>query len=62
MPLPLQVLSHLVPARDFMKILRGDILKGAPATAYPFDLLALFAYAACVLGLASLRLSRRERA
>jgi ABC-2 type transport system permease protein len=62
MPLPLQLLSHAVPARYFMKILRGVILKGAPVTAYPWDLLALFAYAACVLGLASLRLSRRERA
>jgi ABC-2 type transport system permease protein len=61
MPTALQVLSHAVPARYFMKILRGVILKGAPATAYPWDLLALFLYAAVVIGLASWRLSRSVR-
>lgn len=61
MPVPLQVLSHVVPARYFMKILRGVILKGAPATAYPWDLLALALYAVAMIGLASLRLSRSSR-
>jgi ABC-2 type transport system permease protein len=61
MPPALQVLSHLVPARYFMKLLRGVILKGAPATAYPWDLLALALFAAGMIGLASLRLARRER-
>ena len=60
MPVPLQVLSHAVPARYFMKILRGVILKGAPLTAYPWDVLALFAYAMLMIGLASFRLSRRR--
>jgi ABC-2 type transport system permease protein len=62
MPLPLQLLSHVVPARYFTKILRGVILKGAPATAYPWDLLALVAFAVLVIGLASFRLSRRVHA
>lgn len=62
MPLPLQVVSHFVPARYFVRLLRGIILKGAPATAYPWDLLALFAYAALMIGLASFRLSRRDKA
>ena len=62
MPLPLQLLSHVVPARYFTKVLRGVILKGAPATAYPWDLLALVAFAVLVIGLASFRLSRREHA
>ena len=62
MPLPLQVLSHVVPARYFMKILRGVILKGAPVTAYPWDLLALVAYAALMIGLASFRLGRSRTA
>jgi ABC-2 type transport system permease protein len=60
MPVPLQVISHVVPARYFMKILRGIILKGAPATAFPWDLLALFLYAAIALTLASTRLSSRR--
>ena len=60
MPIALQVISHLVPARYFMKILRGVILKGAPITAYPWDVLALVVYATLPIGLASLRLARRK--
>jgi ABC-2 type transport system permease protein len=60
MPLPLQWLSHIVPARYFVRILRGIILKGAPATAYPWDLLALVLYAGAVLFLASSRLSSKR--
>ena len=60
MPFVLQLLSHVVPARYFMKILRGVILKGAPLSAYPWDVLALVAYAVLAIGLASLRLSRRK--
>jgi ABC-2 type transport system permease protein len=60
MPVSLQVLSHIVPARYFMRILRGIILKGAPATAYPWDLVALVIYAAVTLTLASSRLSSRR--
>lgn len=60
MPIPLQVLSHVVPARYYMRILRGIILKGAPATAYPWDLFALVIYAAVMLTLASSRLSSRR--
>ena len=62
MPLALQVVSHFVPARYFVRILRGIILKGAPATAYPWDLLALVVFAVLMIGLASARLSRREAA
>ncbi len=60
MPVALQVISHLVPARYFMKILRGVILKGAPLSAYPWDVIALVAYAALTIGLASLRLAKRK--
>jgi ABC-2 type transport system permease protein len=60
MPLPLQVVSYFVPARYFMKILRGVILKGAPLSAFPWDVLALVAYATLTIGLASMRLARRK--
>lgn len=60
MPVALQVISHVVPARYFVRLLRGIILKGAPAWDYPADLLALFAYAALMLTLASTRLARRK--
>ena len=60
MPIPLQVISHVVPARYFMKILRGIILKGAPATAFPSDLFALCVFATVALTLASTRLSGRR--
>jgi len=60
MPLPLQILSHIVPARYLMRILRGIILKGTPVTAYPWDVAALFVYAALMLTLASTRLARRK--
>ena len=59
-PLPLQIVSQVVPARYFMRILRGIILKGAPATAFPGDLLALALFATIALTLASTRLSSRR--
>ncbi len=60
MPVALQVLSHIVPARYFIRILRGVILKGAPVWNYPADVFALCVYAALALGLASARLARRR--
>jgi ABC-2 type transport system permease protein len=60
MPVALQVISHVVPARYFIRILRGVILKGAPVWAFPSDVLALCLYVALALGLASLRLSQRR--
>jgi ABC-2 type transport system permease protein len=60
MPLALQVLSLAVPGRYFMRILRGIILKGAHPWTYPWDLFALFVYAAFMLGMASMRLARRR--
>jgi len=60
MPWPLQLLSHVVPARYFIRILRGIILKGAPAWDFPSDLFALCVYASLALGLAALRLALRK--
>ncbi len=61
MPTALQVITHLVPARYFLVALRGIVLKGSELGHLVAPLAALTAYAAVMLGLASLRLAR-ERA
>jgi ABC-2 type transport system permease protein len=61
MPPALQLVTNLVPARYFLVALRGIVLKGAPLASLMVPLIALSIYAAVMLALASLRLSR-ERA
>lgn len=61
MPHVLQILTYAVPARYFLVIARGIILKGAPLTAYGGDLLFLVLYAAIVLAVAWRRLARQSR-
>ncbi len=58
MPLPIQVVSHIVPARYFLVALRGIVLKGAGLPAFWEQLVALGIFSIVMLGLASLRLSR----
>lgn len=58
MPMPLQVLSYAVPARYYLIILRGVILKGASLATYADQLAFLLLYAVAVLALAGVRLSR----
>lgn len=58
MPVPIQVISHIVPARYFLVALRAIVLKGAGAGAFWEQLVALAIFAAVALGLASLRLRR----
>ena len=60
MPAWLQVVTYLVPARYFLVILRGIILKGSGLGPYRQQVLFLGIYAALVLGLAWIRLSRSE--
>jgi ABC-2 type transport system permease protein len=60
MPVPIQVISYAVPARYFLVILRGVILKGAGLGAYLTDVAFLALYATLVMGLAYVRLRRRE--
>lgn len=60
MPAVLQAITYAVPARYFNVVLRGVILKGAGLESYPRDMLFLVLYAVVVLGLAYVRLSRRE--
>lgn len=59
MPIPLQVISTVVPARYFLTALRGVLLKGLGLVDVWPSLVALVAYAVVVLGLSALRLARR---
>ncbi len=60
MPPALQVITHLVPARYFLVILRGIILKGEGLATYWEQVVALIIYGVAVVSLASVRLARRE--
>lgn len=59
MPVPLQVVTHIVPARYFLVALRAIVLKGASPALFWQDLAALAVFAVVILGLASLRLRRQ---
>jgi ABC-2 type transport system permease protein len=60
MPLAVQVVTYAIPARYFNVILRGVILKGASLSSYLQDLGFLALYATVVLGVAYVRLTRKE--
>lgn len=55
MPLFLQILSNITPAKYYLVILRGIILKGVGFAAYWEQMLYLILYAAVLLGISSLR-------
>jgi ABC-2 type transport system permease protein len=60
MPAVLQLVTYAVPARYFLVISRGIILKGAPLTAYLGDLGFLLLYGLIVLAFAWRRLVKAE--
>jgi len=60
MPPVLQLITYAVPARYFLVIARGIILKGAPLTAYLGDLGFLLLYGLIVLAFAWRRLVTPE--
>jgi ABC-2 type transport system permease protein len=60
MPQPIQWLTYIVPARYFLVVLRGVILKGAGLLPYWRDVAFLLLYASVVLSVAYARLARRE--
>lgn len=60
MPVVLQAITYFVPARYYLVVLRGVILKGAGLQPYTHEMLFLGGYAVLVLGLAVVRLSRQE--
>jgi ABC-2 type transport system permease protein len=59
MPVFLQYVTHIVPARYFLVALRGIVLKGVGPSVFWSDLAALSIFAVVILGLASLRLRRQ---
>ena len=61
MPHALQIITHAVPARYFLRALRAIVLKGTDLAQLLPEFAALAVYATATLALASLRLSR-ERA
>lgn len=58
MPAFLQYVTHIVPARYFLVVLRGILLKGVGPSVFWPELAALAGYALVVLALASARLRR----
>jgi len=60
MPEALQLVTYLVPARYFLVILRGIILKGEGLVTYWPQVVALAIYGLVVVALSSARLARRE--
>lgn len=59
MPLPLRLLSRVIPARYLVDALRQVLLKGNGLEGIWKDLLAMLIFAVVVLGLATLRFKRR---
>jgi ABC-2 type transport system permease protein len=59
MPIALQYISSIIPARYFLIALRGIVLKGLSITLLWKPIVALCVYALVVLGLSSLRMARR---
>jgi ABC-2 type transport system permease protein len=60
MPVPIQLVTYVVPARYFLVALRGIVLKGIGAPMLWRELAALVIYATAALGLASIRLARER--
>jgi len=59
MPTFLQLVTYIVPARYFLVVLRGIVLKGVPLGTFWAELGALAVFAFVTLGLASFRLRRQ---
>jgi ABC-2 type transport system permease protein len=60
MPAAVQAITYVVPARYFLVVLRGVILKGGGLASYAQDMGFLVLYASVVLGIAYFRLTRKE--
>ena len=58
MPLAIQLITYLVPARYFLVILRGIVLKGSGIASYWKDMLALILMSIATLGLSIRRIRK----
>lgn len=61
MPVAVQAVTHLVPARYYLEALRGIILKGAGPAAFGDQLAYLALFAALSLAVAGARMARQRR-
>jgi ABC-2 type transport system permease protein len=60
MPRALQIITNAVPARYFLRALRGIVLKGSDISHLIPDFAALTIYAVAALSIASIRLARER--
>jgi len=60
MPLPVQLITYLVPGRYYLVCIRAIILKGAGLEAFWPQVLALCAFAAMMLGAAAVRIRMKK--
>ena len=61
MPVFIQLVTHLIPARYFMSIIRAVFLKGSPLLLLWEDMLALFVFAAVLVLVATRSFQKRLR-
>jgi ABC-2 type transport system permease protein len=60
LPTPLRIISFIVPARYYLVVLRGVVVKGATLEPYLDQMAFLTIFAVTVMGVAWLRLLRQE--
>lgn len=61
MPVVLQILTNITPAKFFLVVVRSEILKGTGPAAYWEQLIYLAVFAAIMLGLSAIRLLRKAK-
>jgi ABC-2 type transport system permease protein len=59
MPIPIQIVTYLIPARYFLPILRGIIVKGVGLSAYWEQMIFLVVFAIIIIFLSTMRLRRQ---
>jgi len=61
MPKPLQIISHIVPARYFLNIIRGVAVKGAELKHFLSDGLALIIFSFVLMTIAGIKFSKNRK-
>jgi ABC-2 type transport system permease protein len=61
MPVVLQILTNITPAKFFLVVVRSEILKGTGPSAYWEQLIYLAIFSAVMLGLSAIRLLRKAK-